>query len=150
VLAKWAVTGAGAIGGGVAGAAGGAVGADVVDQVVEELKQDSSHIVTRETSDLKEEGWKDANDLLAQSLWKHEMWNTDVQSPPIVPGSDKLEDPQRIINSDGHMPRNYEEWVEKYNPYDVNQQTIHNTYNTGAEKYADATGNRPVPACETK
>ncbi|SDP89893.1 hypothetical protein SAMN04487905_11273 [Actinopolyspora xinjiangensis] len=149
-LASWALTGAGGAVGGAAGGIGGAVGGEAVNQIAEQLKQDSSNIVTRDTAAIKENGPNDASDLLNQALWENQMWKDGVYPPPISPGSEELENPNRIINSDGNMPRSMRDWVSEYNPYEVDQQVVQNTYQNGAGVYSDATGNRPVSVSDTE
>ncbi|SDQ89575.1 DUF6571 family protein [Actinopolyspora saharensis] len=146
-LTSWAVTGASAAWSGPGGAALGTAGADAVDQVAEQLKQDSSNVVTRETADLQGKGQNDANSLLNQTLWENRMWKEGEPPPPeLFPG----ESSQRIIDSNGRMSETYQEWVGSRDPYDLREHTVQNAYHTGADVYADATGNRPVRVSETE
>ncbi|MDR7304202.1 DUF6571 family protein [Haloactinomyces albus] len=153
VLTTAAVAGGGAALGGVGGALVGAAGAETVKSAVGALQQDSSHIVAQETSELQASGRKDASALLAQSLWEHEMWKDSAPPPPIAPGEEELGNhPNRIFESDGSLPGKYNRWVSDNNPYGdgVDHFEVGQGYDTGANVYADATGNRPVPVSETK
>ncbi|SFT38524.1 hypothetical protein SAMN04487904_101677 [Actinopolyspora lacussalsi subsp. righensis] len=149
-LASWAVTGASSAVGGPAGAVGGAVGGEAVNQIAEQLKQDSSNIVTRDTAEIKEDGPSDAGNLLNQVLWENRMWKDDVDPPPISPGSEQLENPNRLVNSDGRVPENIRTWISENSPYGIDQQVVQNTYQNGAAVYSDSTGHRPVSVSETE
>ncbi|MGJ7905196.1 hypothetical protein ACOQFL_01805 [Actinopolyspora sp. H202] len=149
-LASWALTGAGGAVGGAAGGIGGAVGGEAVNQIAEQLKQDSSNVVTRDTAAIKEDGPSDASNLLNQVLWENRMWQEDVYPPPISPGSEELENPNRLVDSDGNMPRSMKDWISERDPYGFDQQVVQNTYQNGAAVYSDAAGHQPVSASETE
>ncbi|WP_020486325.1 hypothetical protein [Actinopolyspora halophila] len=126
--------------------------ADGATAVMDQLRQDSSNIVTRETADIQEEGKRDANNLLNQALWNNRMWREETPPPPeLLPTEPEPGGPPgRITDSDGQPLNTHQEWVNRKDPYNLGRQTVQNTYHTGADTYADATGNRPVRVSETE
>ncbi|WP_019855532.1 DUF6571 family protein [Actinopolyspora mortivallis] len=155
-LASWSLIGAGAASGvvetvGAPLAAGGSVAlADGATALADQLKQDSSNIVTRDTADLREEGHKDAHKLLQQSLWENRMWREGMGPPADLMPDEGGDGPSRLVDSNGDLPRDYDRWLGESNPYGFEGQTVQNTYDTGASIYANATGRRPVRVSETE
>lgn len=146
-LATWAVAGASYGAGGVPGAVGGAIGADAIDEVVNGLKQDSSNIVTDKTTELYSERGADAQRLLNQTLWEHQMWN-EGDGPPIDWAAGDSDQPRNLGELNRDQQDQYEDWLRD-NPYSVNQAEVDTRYNDGMSAYDKATGKTKVDYSDT-
>jgi len=147
-LSAWAVQGGGALIGGGAGAIAGGAGADAIEQGVDALRQDSSNIVTEETSDLYAKRGDDAQRLLNEKLWEHRMWN-DGQPPPIDWATQDGDEARNLGDLSNKETNDRDAWLG-HDPYSIDQSRLDTSYKNGGITYDEATGKTKTDYSDTK